>query len=284
MAAIAKQLAVVRLGFIVALATVAFFTATSARADRLQPLEQRINIGVGLFLLDTNTRIRADASNSDRGTEVDLEDTFGFDDQDRFRIDGYWRFADRHKVRFLYFSSNAATTRTLHETIEFNGTTFPIDASVRAEFETEIIELAYEYAFMRRDTFELAGSIGLHNLRVTSRLTANASSNLGAGGIDVSESAEADGPLPVIGIRGTWAFTDHLYLDAQAQFFTLEFDEYDGSLQDYKVSFVWQPTKYVGVGVGYNDFVTRLRVDGSRFTGRLRFGYGGPLAFITMGF
>jgi hypothetical protein len=137
---------------------------------------------------------------------------------------------------------------------------------------------------MRRDSFELSASIGLHNLEVSSILTAGASSNLGAGGIDVSASAEADGPLPVIGLHGVWAFSDHFYLDAQAQFFTLELDEYDGSLQDYKVSFVWQPTKYVGVGLGYNDFVTRLRVDASRFTGRLRFGYGGPLAFITVGF
>jgi hypothetical protein len=273
-----------RLSFIVAFATLCQLSHSAAHADRLLPLEQNFNLSAGVFVVDTNTRIRVDGETVDLGTDIDLDDTFGFEDQSRLRIDGYWRFADRHKVRFMYFGSRLEESRTIAEEIEFNDQIFPLNATVSAEFKTEIVELAYEYSFLRRDSFELAGTIGLHNLRVTATLNTVASSNIGAGGIDRSAEAKGDGPLPLVGLRALWAFSDHWFLDAQVQYFGLKFDEYDGSLQDLKLTFVWQPTKYFGLGVGYNDFSTRLDVDGDNFNGRLRLGYGGPLAFLSVGF
>jgi hypothetical protein len=38
------------------------------------------------------------------------------------------------------------------------------------------------------------------------------------------------------------------------------------------------------VGVAYNQFVTRLDVEKDAFTGRFKLQYGGPMAFITVGF
>jgi hypothetical protein len=77
---------------------------------------------------------------------------------------------------------------------------------------------------------------------------------------------------------------NNFYLDAQAQFFFLEIDNYDGSLQDYKLGVTWFPWNNVGIGIGYNEFVTRLDIEKDSFNGRLRVGYGGPLAYVTVGF
>lgn len=270
--------------YVAALACGVAMTApvVDARADDLWPIEQRFNLSLGVFLIGTDTTLRVDGAS--RGTEINLENDFGFQSQDRFRVDGYWRFAKRHKLRFLYFGSRSESSRTIADTIEFRGTTFPVDAVVHAEFDTNIAELAYEYAFVRRSNFELAGTVGLHNLNVSTRLTAQATSNVGAGGADLSSKAEGDGPLPVIGLRAIWALSDHFYFDAQAQFFALKFDNYDGNLQDYKVSFTWQPLRNVGVGVGYNNFATRLDVDQAQFDGRLKFSYDGALGFVTVAF
>lgn len=256
----------------------------AAHAERLWPVEQRVNLSLGAFMVDTDTRVRADGTANVRGTDINLDRTFGFGDQDRFRFDGYWRFAQRHKVRLMYFSSRSEESRTISEPIEFQGTTYPIDALVDARFNTDVLELAYEYAFLRRDSFEIAASLGLHNLKVSTRLRASASSTAGAGGLELSEEAKGNGPLPVLGLHGIWAFSDRLYLDAQAQFFGLKFDEYDGHLQDYKLTLVWMPIEHVGIGVGYNDFSTRLDVDADDFNGRLQFDYGGAIAFVTVAF
>jgi hypothetical protein len=256
----------------------------AAHADPLWPLDQKFNLSLGIFFLDTDTTVRLDGDAGRVGTEVNFERDLGLDTGDRFRIDGYWRFADRHKLRFLYFDSSSSNERSISRTIEFGDTTYPLNVNVRASFDVEIIELAYEYSFMKRDNFEVAGTIGLHNLSVAAGLHADASSNGSLGGVDLEETADGDGPLPVIGLRGIWALNDRFYFDAHAQFFALEFDQYDGNLQDYKVSFNWQPFRNFGVGIGYNAFSTHVDVDAEHFNGKLRFEYDGPLAFIVGAF
>lgn len=268
----------------ISLALTAMLYACCVRGEPLWPLEQTFQISAGAFLFDTDTTVRVDGTRGRLGTQIDMEDQFGFENQTRLRLDGYWRFADRHKVRFMYFASRAESERQIMEAIDFRDVTFPVHAFVRAEFDADVIELAYEYSFMRRDEFELAGTLGLHNLSVSANLSAGVSSALGAGGVDLHANAKGDGPLPVFGVRALWAFSDRLYLDAQAQFFVVEIDNYDGSLHDYKVALVWQPIRNLGLGIGYNDFVTRLDVEEERFTGRLRFEYGGALAFLTLAF
>lgn len=259
------------------------FVDACAEENDLWPIDQQFNLSLGVFLLDTDTTIRVDGQAA-RGTPVNLDNTFDFSSQDRFRADGYWRFAKRHKVRFMYFATRSDSTRTIDQTIEFQGVEYPVNATVRGEVNTDIIELAYEYSFLHRHNFELAGTVGLHNLSIDTRLSAQGSGSGAGSGFDQSSSAKGDGPLPVIGLRAIWALSDHFYFDAQAQFFAIKIDEYDGSLQDYKVSFVWQPLRNVGIGIGYNDFETRLDVDASRFNGRLELSYAGGLAFVTVAF
>lgn len=113
---------------------------------------------------------------------------------------------------------------------------------MRGELQIQILEVAYEYAFFRRDDFEIAGTFGLHNLGITTQLSGTAS---GTGGdvIDLRRQAKHEGPLPVVGFRGIWAFSDRFYADAQAQFFAASIDEYDGTLSDYKISVVWHPVR-----------------------------------------
>ena len=258
--------------------------ATSASADPLWPLDDKFNISLGVFFLDTDTTVRLDGDAGRVGTEVNFERDLGLKAGDRFRIDGYWRFFERHKLRFMYFDSTADHSRTISRQIDFGDTTFPLNVNVRTSFDVEIIELAYEYSFLKRDNLELAGTIGLHNLSVEAGLHADASSNGGLGGVDLAETADGDGPLPVIGLRGVWALSDHFYFDAQAQFFAIEIDNYDGSLQDYKLSFNWQPFEHFGIGVGYNHFSTDVDVDDQYFNGKLRFDYDGPLLFLTGAF
>lgn len=257
---------------------------SDVRAADLRPIDRRFDLSLGVFFLNTDTKVRVDGASNQTGTEVDFGKTFGVEDQDRFRIDGYWRFADRHKLRFMYFDEHLGATRTISEDISFRGVLFPLDASVRTDVDLQIVEVAYEYSFMRASNFELAGTIGLHDLSLSTKLKASTSSVPGGGSVERTAQADGHGPLPVVGMRALWALSDHFYFDAQAQFFALKLDTYDGHLEDYKVSAVWQPLEHFGVGVGYNSFVTRLNVDATRFTGKLRFEYGGPLAFVSLAF
>ena len=259
-------------------------TAGPVLGDDRGPIDQDVQISLGGFFMDTETKVRLDGETTGTGTDVDWESEFDMPDTDRFRVDAFWRFAAKHKVRFMYFQNNRSSTQTLTRDVDFGDTTFPVNLEVNARLDTSIIEVAYEYAFLRRENLELSGSIGIHNVQMEAALRGNITGPGGGAAAEVEEVADANGPLPVIGVHFLWNIGGNFYFDGLAQFFFAEFDNYDGSLEDYKIGVTWFPLRNVGIGVGYNEFVTRLKVDKDDFTGRLRLGYGGPLAFFTVGF
>jgi len=265
----------------VALACTLLIAPSLALAEAGNPLSDRFSVSLGTFLLDTNTNLRIDGTGG-RGTEFDAERELGLHNSDSFRLDGYWRFKERHKLRVLYFDSKRHNTHVIDEDIQIRDTLFPVNVEINTTFDTRIGELAYEYAFLRRDRYEIAGTIGVHNLRFG--IDVKTTGVPAGGGSARAESANADGPLAVIRLRGIWRITDHLALDAQAQFFKIKIDPYDGRLEDYNASVVWMPFQHVGFGAGYNEFVTRLDVSGSDFSGFLRWRYGGARIFVTASF
>lgn len=253
--------------------------AVRAHADASGPLTDRVSLSVGTFLLNTETTMRVDGA-SRRGTVLDLQRDLGIDDTDRFRFDGYWRITPRQKLRAMYFDTRHRDERRIDRDIQFGDTTFPIQTEIVATFRTRVAELAYEYAVLKSDRYELAATIGLHNLEFDLGLAAPAVSQ----GATLARSASANGPLPVAGLHGTWRLGGPLYAEASVQFFKIHIDPYDGRLEDYNAALVWQALRHVAIGVGYSDSITRVDVSGSRFDGHLRWKYGGARVFATASF
>ena len=254
--------------------------APAVHAEAGDPLSDRFNIQLGGFLLSTETTLRVDGE-FDQGTEIDSERDLGLKDSDRFRIDAYWRIAPKHKIRLMYFDTSNSADKTLERTIEFNDTIYTVGLDVHAKTQTQVTELAYEYTFMKRDTYDLSGSFGIHNLKFQTSLGGELNGNPLP---NLQNTAEANGPLPVLGLHGVWRFNDQFYIDALVQYFQISFDQYDGSVTDLTASAVWQFSKHFGVGAGWNNFITKVDVDGDNFNGMLRWKYGGARIFVTASF
>jgi hypothetical protein len=215
------------------------------------------------------------------GTEVDFGKTFPNNNATRLRLDGFWRFADRHKIRFLWFDASNSGTRTLEKDIEWNDQLYPIGASVTAKTSFSVYELGYEYAFMRRPTYEISGTIGLHYTQFKTSLSAELQTPGGGGTANVSNTAKVPLPLPVIGIRGLWNFSGNWWAEGSAQFFRASIDVYDGSLRDFRGTVFWQsPNGGFQAGAGYDYFGVNLDVDKDTFNGALRWYYSGPQLFL----
>lgn len=252
--------------------------APAAFAEAGNPLNDRFSISVGGFLLDTDTTIRVDGDV--RGTEIDAGRDLGLQDADRVRVDAYWRMTPRQKLRLMWFDTNAEGHRVITEEIEFNDEIFEVNADVRGSIETTVLSLAYEFDFLQSEKYELGGTFGIHNLSFDVGLSAEINGAQGA----TSSSASADGPLPVLGLHGVYRFNDKWYLDYGLQFFKVSIDQYDGSITDATASVVWQASEHFGFGVGWNQFRTKLEVDGDRFDGELTWKYGGARIFVTASF
>ena len=269
------SLRAVRRSWIPAVAILLAAAAPPLHAEAGNPLNDRFAISLGGFLLNTDTEIRVDGEA--RGTEIDAGRDLGLQDADRFRIDAYWRMTPRQKLRFMYFDTNADGTRVIDHDIEFNDQLYPVNAEVHGRVETKVFSLQYEFDFLHSDNYELGGTFGIHNLRFETSLSVDANGQTAA----ISNTAEADGPLPVIGLRGVWRINDKFYMDSGVQYFSISYDPYDGSVLDFNVSGVWQFAEHWGVGAGWNHFRTNLQVDGDRFDGDLTWKYGGARIFVT---
>jgi hypothetical protein len=86
----------------------------------------------------------------------------------------------------------------------------------------------------------------------------------------------------VVGAHGMWRIGGNFYLDAQAQFFALSFDKFDGNIINYRAAFTWQPKRFVGIGPGYDHFTIDVDIDRSNFAGSMDWTYSGPQAFFNL--
>jgi hypothetical protein len=247
-------------------------------------LKDTFHLELGTFIVNTDTTLRLDGEAGEQGTQIDWEKNFGEGDVYRFRLDGYWRFGERHKLRALVFSSSRSGSRTFDDDISWGGETFPASATIEGKVKFSIYELAYEYAFMRRESYELAASIGVHYTDYRVSLATTVTGDGGAIDRHIEKAGSVGAPLPVIGVRGTWLLSPTFSIDASGQFFSLTYGDIEGNLQDYRVVLNWQPKSWGGVGVGYDHFSVNVDVDSNNFSGKMNWAYHGPMIFYSVSF
>jgi hypothetical protein len=179
-------------------------------------------------------------------------------------------------------------SQSIREAIEWGDITYDVGATVDLDYRMEIYELVYEYAFLRRPSYEIAASAGMHLTDMTLRLSGSATVTDPDGGTRTesaaSKTSSLPAPLPVLGLRGAWVVSPSWYLDAQLQYFRASWEGYSGYWSDIKLGATWMYSRNVGIGIGYNRFATRLTVTRDSFDGRLRTGYSGLLANLTVSF
>jgi hypothetical protein len=270
-----------------ALAAVAALALPPARAhaeDAPDLLQEPFLISLGSYAIDADTRMRVDGEAGQQGTKVDWEKTFGGGGVTRFRVDGQWRFAERHKLRALWFNSDRSEQRTIDRDIDWGDETFPVGARVKGEIGYDIYELAYEYAFLKRETWELSASIGAYYANWEASLSATVTDPDTSTERRIRGDADLAAPLPVLGARFQWNLSHGLWLDVSGQWFAVSVNEYSGNLQNYRGALTWQPRKWLGLGIGYDWFSANGEVDSSDFRGDLNWTYQGPMLYYSVAF
>jgi hypothetical protein len=187
--------------------------------------------------LDDN-KVRVDGRGGNFGTRLNFERDLNLDDhKDTFNAALRWRFKERHFLEleyfrlgfkerhFLeleYFRLDRSGFRRLDGEIRFGDNVFPIGASIRSSFTTEVTRLSYSYRIVRNRDWGLAVGAGLHVTRLRAALTEIA--------IGTTEIAKVTAPLPVIGFGGARRLGTNWALLARAQVFSVEIDDIDGTI------------------------------------------------------
>ncbi|MFN9032046.1 MAG: hypothetical protein ACK54C_04980 [Betaproteobacteria bacterium] len=259
--------------------------AGGATAQKAPLLDDRFTLSAGGYLLQTDLRARLDGR-SLRNPNVDFDEDLGVGkDASGYRIDGLWRITPRHHLQFMYFDNSNDSRRTISEDIRWGDTTYQAGATIDAEAKFKIFQLAFEYAFLRSRSCEIAGTIGEHYIDLSLKLAGTASI-VDSNGNVVSRQFESrqssvPAPLPVFGLRGRWEMAPDFYLDGLAQYFRVSVDILDGALYDLRAGGTYMFTQNFGVGLGYNHFKTTVDVSRSAFNGRVELGYSGLMLYLT---
>lgn len=253
-------------------------------ADSPNLLEDPFVLSLGAYLVNSDTSLRVDGKAGEIGTPIDWDRTFGGGDLTRFRVEAQWRFADRHKLRAMWFNSDRSASRTLDREIDWGDETFPVDTRVKGEIKYDIYELSYEYAFFKRETYELSASIGAYYAQWDASLSATITNPDGSNQRNAKGDASLDAPLPVLGLRGQWVLPYDLSLDMSGQWFVVSIDQYSGNLQDYRGTLTWQPKPWLGIGLGYDWFSAHGDADSGNFKGNLDWSFHGPMLFYSAAF
>lgn len=239
--------------------------------------DSRFSFSVGAFLTDRDTRTRLNSDEGDEGTRVDFEEDLGLDGSGSvFRVDGYFRFNDRHRLDFSTFDFSRSASRVIDRDIEWQGTVFPIETTVESDSDLEIYKLAYTYSLIRREKAYLGLTGGLYVADIGARLSAE--------NIAARVGGDVTAPLPVVGFRGEYPLGEKWTFRMSAEFFFLEYEDFDGSLVDLYASIDYQLFDRVAIGAGLNSVELDIAVDKARFDGDLDWRYDGGLLFLKFDF
>jgi len=240
-------------------------------------VDDRFSISLGAFVTDRSTDTQLDSDVLGKGTVIDFEDDLGLDSSDSvFRIDGHYRFSQKHRVNFSVFDLSRDSSATILRDIQYGDKIFPIDTVVNTSFDLNIYKLTYAYSFMQRDSGYLGVSLGIH--------IGDSKIGLDQQSLGQFEVSSITAPLPVIGLIGEYELTDRLTLGASGELFAFEFDNVDGSLVDLYVGIDYQIIDHIALGLGFNSVHFDVDATKSDFSGSLDWRYEGALLFFKFDF
>lgn len=167
------------------------------------------------------------------------------------------------------------TTRRI-DPREWDGTTYPIDTVVAANFDLTIYKLAYTWSFLQRDQNYLGLTAGLYVADIGTRLAAESIGAVSGSGLTA--------PLPVIGLQGRYDLTSRWSCRGSAEIFAIDYSDYSGSLYDLYAGLDYRLGRHWAIGAGYNLSKINAGVTADRFNGDLDWRYGGGLLFVKLDF
>ena len=266
-----KRIAIVAAVVVMASLTVADASAQGVMGDR------RFNITAGSFFQSSETDLRIDGENF--GTDINLEDDLGFSTDDslsRFSFD--WRFADKHMMSGGYYRLRRDASKRITDEIVWDDQVYPVDTLVSAEASLTFYEFSYTYWLMNRDRNALGITGGFVGVSIKTSLSAEPQQ--GGGTTEISNKANTDPPVVLIGASYRHKFGESFILNADATFLPeITYDNYTGSSLNLALGLEYEFLDHYGVGVAYNEFGIDFEAEGDRAVGKFEYDISGPQVY-----
>ena len=240
---------------------------------------ERAGIYVGAFITNRNTDARVDSSSGGSGSNVDLENDLGLESSTSVgRFSGYVWLSKRQRIDASYFDLSRPASRKIDKTINWGDQTFNINTVLSTENHLTITKVDYTFSFLNKDKGWLGINGGLYVM--------NTSFSLSEPSLGKFETSSLTAPLPVLGLRGEYAFAEHWNLRGATQWFGITTNDVSGHLTDTYagVDYGFGKHNRMFVGLAYDTVKLRIDTKKTNLSGSLDWGYDGWLAYFKMDF
>lgn len=260
--------------------TILLLLAFPLTAQELFPRFSLIG-GSSTSSFDTNARIDPEGT-GEEGTLVSFENDLGLEDSttlERFQLQ--WRPFARHELAATFFSAPREGMEQIDREIVFRNETYRARALVTTQWDLDYASLTYTYWLRRseRDGFGL--SLGAASLALDASVTAQRDDD----SLTVTQEANTDVPVALIGLQGRVAFTQRFFGEASAATLPrVTIEDYTGTALTGTARVEYRPVRWLGIGAAYHYFRLDVDVEQLDLRGALDMTIRGPEAFVRLAF
>jgi hypothetical protein len=234
--------------------------------------------------VDTTIQLNSNTNNT-IGTEIDFESDLNLDDGEALpALAAGARLGNRWRLTGEYYALGRSGEATLARDIVVEDVTYPVNAVITSEFDSDVYRFTVGYSFIRQENVEAGVALGLHATDFTVSLAGQGT--VAGSPVAATQTRARDflAPLPTIGVYGTWEVAPNVELAGNVDFLKLKVGDYDGRLLNAQLKLSYRVMRNVALGVIYRYVDYRVDVEKSAFTGRLTYEFKGPALFALVGF
>ena len=213
----------------------------------------KVNAGA-MFVTNFETEMQLTPKNLPLSLRINTKDQLGMKNETGvLRLDGYYRFNDRHRMEFSYFRVTSNGSIISSKELLWDDQNISAGASVESYFNMAVYKVNYGYSFYHNKKVELTLTAGLHITTIELGLTAKGTIN-GSPSESYNSGAVATLPLPVIGFNGEYTIINkRLFVNYKTDYFVIKMDDFNGMLLSSALNLEYRFVDHVGVGLGYNS-------------------------------
>ena len=249
-------------GAFITVLAVAGGTANKAEAadDAIAFGKETFKLSLGYYRPNFNSRVAVGVPGATPPGDIDPEQDLGLDKSlGGARFDGYWRFADRHRLYFGYYNLDRSASKVLTKDIGpieipslgVNDTILA-GSNVNIEAKWEVFILGYDYSFYKTDTLEVAGMVGLNVAQLGTKLSGTLITQNNGTRYGETAGSTLTAPLPAFGLSGDWAIDDRWRMRGHAGAFKITINNIDAKVVDASVAGEYRVYGNIWGGLGYS--------------------------------
>ena len=207
------------------------------------------------------------------GTAVDTEDDLGMDDESLPTLELFFGLG-RHHLSCSYTNGNYSGQNNIERELVFKGQTYPFNTSVQSDLKLQMLDLEYQYDFLRLENVLADFSLGF----VAKAKYLNGEARLQARDLGYDDKERFTVPVPMVGLGiHVGLLADMIQAQVKGAGVT-----YSGStFYDAQADIAFIPIPVVSIHGGYR--IMKLKIDD--FTGvSTDIAFDGPYAGLTISF